>query len=188
MNKVLTAALGIAAIGLMPSAAHAQDEATAGTGAFVGLSAGYHDLGVSDDLDALAPGLDVSDSSPIFGVVAGFDFPLGNAAFAGVEGNLHMGSDAIDYEYGAAARLGIRTESGSKFYVRGGYQEVDIDVSKAVGGVIPPALLAGVDDTDGDYLVGVGTDIPLGNSALRFNVDTISFDTVRATAGFVFGF
>ncbi|MEO0643230.1 MAG: hypothetical protein AAFY47_07420, partial [Pseudomonadota bacterium] len=41
----------------------------------------------------------------------------------------------------------------------------------------------GIDTTAGDYLVGGGVDIPVGGFDLRFNLDTIAFDTVRATAG-----
>ena len=42
----------------------------------------------------------------------------------GVEGNLHGGQGAIDFEYGAAARLGFKFPSGGIVYVRGGYQWV----------------------------------------------------------------
>ena len=51
------------------------------------------------------------------------------------------------------------------------------------------AIPAGLDDTVGDYLVGGGVDVPIGSKAMfRVNVDTISFDTLRATAGVGFRF
>jgi len=70
--------------------------------------------------------------------------------------------------------------------VRGGYQEVDIDVRNLFG-VTPPA---GFDTTDGDYMVGAGVEFGLGDSPIRFRagVDTIAFDTTRATAGVLFAF
>lgn len=185
MNKTLVAAMGIVAAGFLPANAYAQDE---GSQVYVGLSGGYHDLGVDEDEFALPAGIEISDSSPIVGGFVGVDFPLGSKSFAGVEGNLHVGTDVIDYEYGGSARLGIRSGNGAKFYVRGGYQEVDLDLSKLVNVTLPPGTFNGVDDSDGDLLAGIGADIPVGASALRFNLDTLSFDTVRATVGFAFGF
>ncbi|WFL76960.1 outer membrane beta-barrel protein [Altererythrobacter arenosus] len=164
----------------LPTAASAQ-EAAAET--YVGISAGIHDLGVDeDDL-----GVELEDSSPIIGVVAGVDFPLGQSTFAGVEGNYHFGTDAIDSEYGASVRVGFQANGGAKYYVRGGYQWVDLDVEEIAGIDLGP-LADDIDDTDGDYLVGVGADFPIGNSAFRVNLDTISFDTIRGTVGYVLKF
>ncbi|MGI8943219.1 MAG: outer membrane beta-barrel protein [Qipengyuania sp.] len=184
MNKfVLSAAIGLAAVTL-PAAAQAQEAAV---GPYVGLSAGYHDLGVDSD-DPDFGGFEINDSSPILGVIGGVDFPLGSSAFAGVEGNYHFGTDVIDSEYGGSARLGFRAEGGAKFYVRGGYQVLDLDPYKIVDVDLPDGSLDDVDDSDGDYLVGVGADFPVGASSLRVNLDTVSFDTLRATVGFAFGF
>jgi opacity protein-like surface antigen len=172
------AVFGILAAAIaVPSAAQAQD---AKAEPFVGLSAGYHDLGVDDE------DFDIDDTGAIFGVVAGVDFPVSETFFVGLEGNYHIGTDAIDNEYGVAARLGLRTSENSKIYVRGGYQEVDLDLEA----ILDTELPGGLDDSDGDYLVGVGGEFGLGerNAAIRVGVDTISFDSVRATAGVVFSF
>jgi hypothetical protein len=69
--------------------------------------------------------------------------------------------------------------------VRGGYQEVDFDLSNFV----TPAVV-GLDDTDGDYLVGAGVEFGLGDSPIRFRagVDTIAFDSTRATIGVLYAF
>lgn len=177
---LMTAAAAVAIAA--PSVASAQ-EAT--SEAYVGLSAGLHDLGADDVAEDF--GIEVDDSAVIFGVVGGVDFPMGSTTFAGVEGNFHLGTGAVDSEYGASARFGFRSEGGAKYYVRGGYQWVDIDVEELLdmdlGG-----LEDSVDDTGGDYLVGIGADFPVGQGAFRVNVDTISFDTLRGTAGFVFNF
>ena len=49
---------------------------------------------------------------------------------------------------------------------------------------------AGTDDTDGDYLVGAGVEFGLGDSpiAFRAGIDTIAFDSTRATVGVLYKF
>ncbi len=170
MNKFINRAALAAAFGAMAIAAPAQAE-EAKAEPYVGVSAGWHDAGAGV----------ARDSGPIYGVFAGVDVPVGGDLFLGVEGNYHFGSKAIDSEYGINARLGLKTGFG-KLYVRGGYQEVNFDLAHIAGAPVP----AGLDDTDGDYLVGIGTDINLGkesNVALRLNLDTIAFDSTRATVG-----
>lgn len=156
------------------SGAQAQDAATTAQ-PYIGLSGGYHSLGVSGVSD---------DDGAIYGVVAGVDFPVGESLNLGVEGNYHIGSNAIDADYGVAARLGFPVGNGSQLFVKGGYQWVNIDLGNfGAGG-------AALDDTDGDYLVGVGGEFGMGDgpARIRVGVDTISFDTVRATAGVIFKF
>lgn len=159
----------------LPAAAQAQSTANQPE-VFIGASAGIHDLGTGFD----------NDDGGIYGVVAGVDFPVGETLFVGAEGNYHFGDGAIDNEYGIAARLGARVGQNAKVFVRGGYQEVKIDVRNLLG-VNPPA---GFDRTDGDYMVGAGVEFGLGDGPIRFRagIDTIAFDTTRATAGVLFAF
>ena len=182
--KKLILAVGAMGVFALPTAAAAQDEDMQAQ-PFIGLSAGIHDLGAAGDAEDL--GVDIDDSGEIFGVFAGVDFPLSDNLFAGVEGNFHLGSGPIDSEYGASARVGFMSEQGSKFYLRGGYQEVDIDpfglLSDEDRDLVPDNAFDGVDTSAGDYLVGAGADFLIGDFTLRANVDTIGFDTVRATAG-----
>ncbi|MFZ9396034.1 MAG: outer membrane beta-barrel protein [Erythrobacter sp.] len=168
-TAAIVASLGFA------TPAMAQDEA-AKAEVFVGASAGYHDIGAGFE----------GDDGGIYGAVAGVDFPVGESLFLGAEGNYHLGDGVIDNEYGVAARAGVRLGGNSKLYVKGGYQEVDFDLVSILGGNPPP----GADDTDGDYIVGVGADIGLGASPvkLRLNADTIGFDSTRLTAGVLFAF
>ena len=178
MRTPLFVSAGIlAAVVAVPSAAQAQDGQVE---PFVGVTVGHHDLGVDDD------DVDIDDNGAIFGVIAGVDVPVTDRLFVGVEGNYNLGSDAIDNEYGVAARLGIRAGENSKIYLRGGYQEVDLDLEAITDTELPD----GLDDSDGDYIVGVGGEFGLGsrNVAVRVGVDTIAFDSVRATAGVVVGF
>lgn len=179
-NIAFTALAALGAIAL-PTAAQAQDNNTKPE-ITVGASAGIHDLGLDVD-DARFDPIDIDDSGEIYGGFVAVDFPLSNNLFIGGEGNLHLGSGPIDAEYGASARLGLRTDGGSKIYVRGGYQWVDLDA----GGLVN---LPGFDEDDfdldttgGDYLVGAGVEFPIGGLSLRANVDTIAFDTLRGTVG-----
>ena len=172
------------AVGTLPSAAFAQDATAAEV--TVGATAGYHDLGIADEVYDLT-GVTVDDGSPIFGGFASVDFPASSNVFVGVEGNFNIVIDALDSDYGASARVGYRTDNGTKIYARGGYQWVEVDYAQMLN-VDKSAIPAGLDDTFSDYLVGAGVDVPMGKAVIRVNVDTISFDTLRATAGVGFKF
>jgi opacity protein-like surface antigen len=174
MKKTLLPALVLSA-SLFTTPAFAQSEA-AQPDAYFGVQGGYHDI---DNVNAS------DDEGIIYGAFAGIDVPVSGSVFVGVEGNYNFGSRAIDREYGVAARIGTEISPGTKLFVRGGYQEVDFDLRRFTG--VPP--LVAVDDTDGDYLVGAGADIAVTERVgLRVAVDTIAFDTVRATAGVSFHF
>lgn len=174
MKKLILPLFAISAsLAATPAMAQAQQGAP---DVYGGLQVGTHDLGNSAAVD---------DNGIIYGVFAGVDVPVSGPVFVGLEGNFNYGSGAIDREYGIAARIGTEISPGTKLFVRGGYQEVDLDVRRFTG-VNPPA---GFDDTDADYLVGAGADIAVNNQlGVRLAVDTIAFDTVRATAGVVFRF
>jgi opacity protein-like surface antigen len=175
MKKIAFTTLAAMGAMALPAGAQAQDDSNKAE-VFIGASAGIHDLGSGIP----------NDDGGIYGVVAGVDIPVGETFFVGAEGNYHFGDGAIDNEYGIAARAGVRLGESTKLFVRGGYQEVDIDVQNLVG-ANPPA---GFDTTAGDYLVGAGIEFGLGDSPVRFRagIDTIAFDSTRATAGVLFSF
>ena len=184
-KSIVTAAVAVAAASAMP--AQAQDTAST-IHPYFGAQVGYHDLGVPEDL---APPLTLDDSGMIYGVYGGVDFDLGSRFVAGIEGNYNLGRSAIDSEYGAAARVGFRTRTGSILFVRAGYQWVDLDVEAFTG---VPNLPGGLPDTVDDFLVGGGADIVMNGdpgesqARLRIAVDTVSFDTIRGTVGINFTF
>lgn len=181
MRKIaFTTLAAIGAIAL-PTAAQAQNEAPKAE-VTIGATAGIHDLGV-DFNDGEIEGFDIDDSGEIYGGFVAVDVPLGGNLFVGVEGNGSLGSGPIDAEYGASARLGLRTNGGGKLYVRGGYQFVDLDVGNLIGDPDFDESDFDLDSTVDDYLVGVGAEFPVGNVVLRANVDTIAFDTLRGTVG-----
>lgn len=180
MKKIaITTIAALGAIAL-PAAAQAQD--TAKPEVTIGASVGLHDLAVDVD-DADLDGFDIDESGEIYGGFAAVDFPLGKNLFAGVEGNAHFGSGPIDAEYGLSARLGLKTNGGSKIYARGGYQWVDIDAGNLINDPDFDEDDFDLDTTAGDYLVGVGVEVPVSSVVLRANVDTIAFDTLRGTVG-----
>jgi len=192
MKKLVFTSLAAAGAMALPAAAHAQsaDQPDITIGASVGL----HDLGVDlGDLDADDGEFDdfnIDDTAEIYGGFAAVDFPVGESLFAGVEGNFHFGSGPIESEYGVAGRLGLKTEGGTKIYARGGYQWVDLDLGNLTG--VDEDFLddndINVSDVGGDYLVGVGLEVPVSSVVLRANVDTIAFDTLRGTVGVGFKF
>lgn len=180
MKKIAfnTPALFGMALGAMalPAAAQAQSNEEPKIEAYVGASVGIHelDLGINND------------DGGIYGVVAGVDVPVGKTFFVGAEGNYHIGDGAIDSEYGIAARAGVRVGETGKVFVRGGYQEVDFDLGHLFGLAVPP----GTDTSDGDYLVGAGVEFGIGDGPIRLRagIDTIAFDTTRATVGVLYAF
>lgn len=173
-------AAGIALASLL-AAAPAMAQTSGPATVYAGASAGYHDLQVD------APG---DDGGAIFGGIVGVDLPSSSNVVLGVEGNFHLGTGAIDSDYGVAGRVGYRFPSGGLAYARIGYQWVNVDVGRLAGvsGIDDDTL--DISDTVDDYLVGVGGEFPLSNSRLRLRVgvDTVSFDTIRPTAALVMDF
>ena len=77
-------------------------------------------------IPARASGEGVRDGALVQGVV-GVNVPLG-PVFVGAEGNVAKGVDgAIDWEYGAAGRFGLRAGDSGLFYGKVGYQWVNFD-------------------------------------------------------------
>ena len=138
MRKFLV--LAAVAAAALPTVAFAQDtdtatttEATApdGTPAFgiepyFGIMGGYERF----DDEANKAGIPVVardlDGSLVQGVL-GVNLPLG-PVFVGVEGNVAKGvKGAIDWEYGAAGRFGVRAGESGLIYGKVGYQWVNFD-------------------------------------------------------------
>ncbi|HEX8625514.1 MAG TPA: outer membrane beta-barrel protein [Allosphingosinicella sp.] len=179
-------ALLVSAVALplaVPSVAHAQE--STGARPYVGVQGALHDLNVDEDgIDTT--GFDLDDSALTYGVYGGVDFDLGKSAIVGVEGNFNLGNGPIDSEYGVAGRVGFRAKGGTVIFARAGYQWINVDGSGLLG--VDESLIddddLDVSDTIGDYLVGVGADIAVGqNMGLRVAVDTVSFDTLRPSVG-----
>ena len=184
MNKFVLIA-GSAILSFAPSVALAQDAPISHP--YIGAQVGFHNLGIDeDDIDDGGLDLDVDDSGMIYGVYGGVDFDIGSAAVVGAEANFNLGNGPIDSDYGVAGRIGYRAPGGTVVFARVGYQWVNLSAEGLLNldqDTIDDDDLD-VDDTVGDYLVGVGADIAAGPSmGIRVAVDTISFDTLRPTVG-----
>ena len=167
----------------VPGVAHAQE--STGARPYVGVQAGLHNLNVDED-DIDTAGFDLDDSAVTYGGYAGVDVDVGTSVVFGVEGNFNLGNGPIDSEYGLAGRVGFRAKGGTVVFARAGYQWIDVDGSGLLG--VDEDLIddddLDVSDTIGDYLVGVGADIAVGERmGLRVAVDTVSFDTLRPSVG-----
>jgi outer membrane immunogenic protein len=75
------------------------------------------------------------DSEAIAGVAAGYDFDLGDSAFAGVEGSadklLAGGTDVL---FGVSGRVGAKVGGAGRAYVLAGYSFGDGDAAHVAAG------------------------------------------------------
>ena len=185
MKKLLFAAA--AAVAFVP-AAYAQDTGIA-TGPetpsnsriepYVAVLGGVHDF----DNEPNKAGVPAGFNGRIVEGVAGVNFNVG-AFMIGAEGNATKGVDgAIDWEYGAAGRVGIRAGKDSLIFAKVGYQWVNFD-----------ALGPNSRDYD-DWTYGAGAEVSLAdmglrsdrsNLRLRVQADTFgNFHSIRPMAGLV---
>lgn len=184
MKKLLFAAA--AAVAFVPGA-YAQDMGPAGPETpsnsriepYVGILGGIHDF----DDEPNKAGVPAGFYGRMVEGVAGVNFNAG-AFMVGVEGNATKGVDgAIDWEYGAAGRVGIRAGKDSLIFAKVGYQWVNFD-----------ALGPNSRDYD-DWTYGAGAEVSLAdmglrsdrsNLRLRVQADTFGdFHSIRPMAGLV---
>lgn len=178
--KKLAITSTIAAATLFATPAFAQEKSDATV--YIGANIGIHDLGAPNDL-----GVDIDDNGFIYGGYIGVDVPVGDILIIGAEGNFNLGTSAIDSDYGVTAKLGVQFGNGGQLFLRGGYQEINLDISNFSNGLLTDADFP--DDTSGDYLVGVGAQFGLNEKvAIRAVFDTVAFDSTRATIGLQFNF
>lgn len=111
----------VAAVSVAATPAFAAGEA----GPYVGVAVTHDNLSGTSDAEGL--GLNGVGGS----VFAGYNVPLGEKLFAGVEANFNLASADIgdkvdglqaDHQYGASARLGYKLSDTAAFYGRAGYQ------------------------------------------------------------------
>lgn len=166
------------AAALLPSAALAQDEAM-NIETTIGLSVGIHDIGVNNRNGAIAP---IDRTGALYGAFVAMDKRVGSNLFAGLEANTHIGTGPVNSDYGASLRFGYRAATGTKAYVRAGYQWVNIDYGDPLN--VPAGRGGSSSVSVSHYLVGAGIEVPVyRNVSARVNFDTIGFDTLRGTSG-----
>lgn len=165
MKKFLVAALSAIAVSI--GNAHADQL----EGAYVGAQAGYHDLyGAAANRAA----------GVIFGGYGGYNISAGGDVIVGVEGNFNVGTIDITWEGGANAHIGLRVGSDSMLFLRAGLHWVRVDIDSPFRDVLGLNFVETVDSS----IFGIGGQFGIGeNLSARVVVDSVSFDSVRATAG-----
>ena len=109
------------------------------------------------------------DTEAIAGVAAGYDFDLGETAFAGVEvsGDKVL-VDGANVVFGTTARLGVKAGDNGKLFIAGGY-------SFGEGEDVP--------HLGGGYQHNIGQNIYLKAEYRHFFSDFTDVDTVAAGVG-----
>lgn len=164
-------------------AAPAMAQEAAGLQPYVGVLGGLHDF----DNKQPADGPNSGYRGWVAEGVAGLNYDAGPVV-VGVEGSLAKGFDKdIDWEYGAAGRVGLKAGKDSMFFAKVGYQWTQFN-DKAV-----PAA-----DTDRHYhgvtygggvevsLADLGSQADSSNLRFRAQVDTRgNFNSFRPMVGLV---
>jgi outer membrane immunogenic protein len=181
----LTAAL-VAASLAMP--ALAQDEASSAPRLepYVGVMGGMH-LFDNEQYKGAPP---AGYKGWLVEGVAGLNYNLGPVV-VGVEGSVAKGVDKdIDWEYGAAGRIGLKAGKDSMFFAKVGYQWTQFN-DKAIPAVPTDEKFDGVTYGFGAEvsLADLGSSAERSNVRLRAQVDTRGdFHSVRPMAGVVMKF
>jgi outer membrane immunogenic protein len=170
------------------------------TPAFAAAEPGpYVGVGITDDN---INGTGNAQGSGFAGVggtaVAGYNLPVGEKAFAGLETNFDLSSAAAgtvkaDYSFGASARLGYHISQGAALYGKVGYQRGRMTFDRD--------LATEFHESRDGLRLGGGLEANLtGNTAVRveynhthyYRADTDPVDTGlannQATVGVIFGF
>ena len=185
MKKLLLAALGAAS--LIPAAAYAQndggDDGVPSNSRFqlyAGVLGGYEDF----DSERNSFGIPGSTEGGIVEGVVGANIDLGPLT-VGAEGDVAKGfTGDIDWEYGAAGRVGIRAGKDSMFFGKVGYRWVNLD-SQGINGRDHDGTTygAGVELSPVDLGMQEGDN---SNIRLRLQVDTMgNFRSIRPMAGLI---
>lgn len=186
MKKLLLAA--IAAASLIPAASYAQEDTGASSGVptnirlqpYFGVMGGYE----SFDREYNGLGIPSRTKGGVVEGVVGANFDLG-PIMIGAEGNVAKGfTGDIDWEYGAAGRVGLRAGKDSMFFGKVGYKWVNLD-SQGINGRDHDGMVYGA----GVELSPVDVGLQSGDNSklrLRMQIDTMgNFHSIRPMAGFV---
>jgi outer membrane immunogenic protein len=188
MRKVLIS-LAVAAAAVASPAFAAADP-----GPYVGAGVTHDNINGTGD----AEGLGISGIGGT--VFAGYNMPLGERAFAGVEANFDLSSADSDaarvkanYAFGGSARLGYHLSEGAAFYGRVGYQRGRATINNG--------LPSEYHQSRDGLRLGAGLEANLaGNTAVRVEYNRTHYyrgdadpantglDNNQATVGLVFGF
>jgi len=184
MKKLLLTAIAVASIAPLHAQAQENDSATTSRlQPYVAVLGGYNDF---DDpkSERLPDGIPGDYSGWMAEGIAGVNFNIGRLVL-GAEGNVAKGvSGDIDWEYGAAGRVGLKVGKDSMFFGKVGYTWTNFAAlgkdSRDYSGV---SYGMGVELSAAD----MGMSADRSNIAFRGQVDTRgNFHSLRPMAGIVF--
>jgi len=181
MNRLLFAA--VAAASFIPAAAAAQDDAGSPRRIepYVGVMGGVDNYDSETGKEGIPP---VGYKGRMVEGVAGVNYNVAGPLVVGVEGTASKGvSGNVDWEYGAAGRVGVKAGKDSLIFGKVGYRWVNFD---ALGPDSPDfhgtTYGAGVEVSAAD----LGSSAASSPVRLRFQADTLgNFRSIRPMAGVV---
>ena len=185
MKTLLLAA--VAAASSVPVAAMAQDDASASPRRiepYVGVMGGIHNYDSETSKEGVPP---VGYKGRMVEGVAGVNVNVAGPIVLGVEGTASKGvSGDIDWEYGAAGRVGVKAGKDSMIFTKVGYQWTNFDaLGKDSGDYHGMTYGAGVELSPAD----MGGSAASSNIRLRVQADTTGdFHSIRPMAGAVVKF
>lgn len=168
--------------------AMAQDTAPDGTPAFgfkpyVGILGGIH--GVDRNV------LQNADTSRFYGEViegvGGVNIPLG-PVFLGAEGHIARGFRDIEWEYGAKGRFGFRAGDSGLIFASVGYKWIEARNGRGFDDLNLKGMVYGIGVEVGPKDIGLGGITGNAGPRIRFQVETLEWDSLRPMAGVVFHF
>ncbi|MFZ2995469.1 outer membrane protein [Sphingobium sp.] len=170
------------AASLLPAAVLAQDTgATSRIEPYVGVMGGVHNFDSETGKEGIPP---VGYKGRMVEGVAGVNYNVAGPLIVGVEGSASKGvSGDIDWEYGAAGRVGVKAGKDSMIFGKVGYKWVNFDAlgpdSRDYHGT---TYGAGVELSPAD----MGGSAQSSNIRLRVQADTMgNFRSIRPMAGVV---
>ncbi len=176
----------VLAVMTLGAPALAQDTAPDGSKAFgikpyIGILGGVH----SFDRNALSSAESGRFYGEVIEGVGGINIPLG-PLFVGAEGHIARGFRDIEWEYGAKGRFGFRAGDSGIIFASAGYKWIeakgDRGFSDQKGWVYGLGVEVGPKD------IGLGGITGRAGPRLRFQVETMEWDSLRPMAGVVFHF
>ena len=198
---IKTALLLAGSAALLPAQAFAQ-ESPDGSNAFgfepyIAIGGGYEAFDRRDEIESLD--IDDPTEGALINGTIGANVPLG-PLFVGAEGFGSYGFGDIDWEYGAAGRVGVRIGDSGQFFGRVGYMWIEgendfdddddfLDTDEGPSSRDRDGIIYGIGAEVGPRDIGLGGITGNSGVRLRFGVDTFKdFESFRPSAALVFHF
>ncbi|MEJ7927561.1 opacity protein [Sphingobium sp. AN641] len=179
MKKLILAATAAAFV--VPAVAAAQEETGRRIEPYVGVMGGVHNFDSETGEEGIPP---VGYKGRMVEGVAGVNMNVAGPLVVGVEGTASKGvSGDIDWEYGAAGRVGVKAGKDSLIFGKVGYKWVNFDALGPNSGDFHGTTYgAGVELSPAD----LGSSAQSSNIRLRVQADTMgNFRSIRPMAGVV---